>query len=168
MLCGPGTYSTGGATLCSQCPPGVYGSTSGLTSSACSGPCPAGRACPVGTVYPTVCPPGTFSASGASTCSACPLAAPYSAAGAKSSSSCSNCTGASGCGDGLQGKILSITAPACTNSLASWTLWIDKMVWCPWLLTSGRCDLQGCCFGYEYCPKAPREPNPDIDCCLPM
>jgi hypothetical protein len=132
MLCGPGTYSSGGATSCSQCPSGKYGSTAGLNTSACSGPCPAGSFCPVGTASPTeLCPQGTYSINGASSCSACPLATPYSPPGSTSSASCSSCAsrnGPSSCGGGLHGKMLSVSPPACTGSLASWTLWIDMKV----------------------------------------
>ncbi len=150
MLCGPGTYSTGGGgvKLCIQCPAGSYGSTTGLKSSACSGPCPAGRVCQPGTVNPTVlCHPGTYSVAGASSCTACPLGTPYSPAGANSSAMCTNCVGA--CGDGQQGKILSTTIPACSNSLASWTLWIDRMVSRDLVVSISRW-----CTGRQHCHSA--------------
>lgn len=52
-------------TVCAPCPAGVYGSTSGLTSSACSGNCTAapGFGCPAGSVSlsnVTQCVPGFF------------------------------------------------------------------------------------------------------------
>lgn len=42
-ICATGRYSTGGAMFCTQCPAGSYGSTTGLTTSACTGLCSAGR-----------------------------------------------------------------------------------------------------------------------------
>jgi hypothetical protein len=64
--CGPGTYSEAGAGVCSSCPGGRFGNSSGLTSSACTGPCPAGYVCGLGTVNgtATLCPPGQFSGEG--------------------------------------------------------------------------------------------------------
>jgi hypothetical protein len=72
--CPPGTYSEGGASVCSLCPGGKFGNSSGLTSSACTGPCPAGYVCGPGTVNgtATLCPLGQFSGEGSSVCSPCP------------------------------------------------------------------------------------------------
>jgi hypothetical protein len=72
--CPPGTYSEAGASVCSSCPGGRFGNSSGLTSSACTGPCPAGYVCGLGTVNgtATLCPPGQFSGEGSSVCRPCP------------------------------------------------------------------------------------------------
>jgi hypothetical protein len=43
VLCAPGRYSGEGAGVCSECPAGRWGNTSGLMSSECSAQCPAGR-----------------------------------------------------------------------------------------------------------------------------
>eukprot|EP00946_MAST-07B_sp_MAST-7B-sp1_P000727 g727.t1 len=43
-----------------ECPPGTFGSISGLETVACSGPCPAGFYCPKRTVVPTRCPAGRY------------------------------------------------------------------------------------------------------------
>ena len=40
--CQAGQYSTDGSGSCTYCPAGKFGSTSALSSSACSGPCQAG------------------------------------------------------------------------------------------------------------------------------
>ena len=48
-VCAAGQYSSGGASVCSQCARGYYGNATGLTSPSCSGPCPAGYSCPSGT-----------------------------------------------------------------------------------------------------------------------
>jgi hypothetical protein len=74
MVCPPGTYSEGGASACSLCPGGRFGNSSGMTSSVCTGPCPAGYVCSPGTVNGTaaLCPPGQFSGEGSSVCSPCP------------------------------------------------------------------------------------------------
>ncbi|ETV67019.1 hypothetical protein, variant 1 [Aphanomyces astaci] len=52
-LCPPGSYCVQGEVI--ACPLGSFGATSGLTTSACSGPCPGGYYCPVGTVAPIAC-----------------------------------------------------------------------------------------------------------------
>ena len=64
-----GTYSLGGAlSLAVPCPSGTYGSTAGLTTALCSGPCSAspGFACQGGSVSPagTPCLSGFFCAGG--------------------------------------------------------------------------------------------------------
>jgi hypothetical protein len=72
-VCPPGTYSESGARVCSLCPSGRFGSSSGLTSSACTGTCPAGYTCGAGTANgtSTLCPPGRFSGEGSSVCVEC-------------------------------------------------------------------------------------------------
>jgi hypothetical protein len=92
--CPAGKYSTTG--ICLDCPPGTYGQDEGMTTSACTGPCPAGRwgsggsstsecegpipggyYCPAGFTLPLPppgykCPPGTYNAEGSSTpCTNC-------------------------------------------------------------------------------------------------
>ncbi len=44
VQCAPGTFSELGVGICSPCPAGRYGSTSGLPTPGCSGPCDAGEA----------------------------------------------------------------------------------------------------------------------------
>jgi hypothetical protein len=53
---------------------GFYGSPSavGLTTSACSGTCPAGNACPAGTTTPVKCLAGKYSVGGLAACVDCP------------------------------------------------------------------------------------------------
>ena len=59
-----------------QCPAGRYGSSGGLTSSSCSGPClaPAGSYCQQGATQPTgyLCGVGTYSLANATYCTSCP------------------------------------------------------------------------------------------------
>jgi hypothetical protein len=71
MLCGVGQYSEANATTCVTCPPGVFGNVTGLTTSACSGTCPAGFACPAGSTNATAmpCVSGQYSLAGAGNCS---------------------------------------------------------------------------------------------------
>jgi hypothetical protein len=93
--CGAGQYSLAGAGACTGCSPGTFGSSTGLTTAACSGLCAAGRfgsvsglsssscegacsagyACPAGSTSATavVCPSGWYSLSGWSVCSQCPV-----------------------------------------------------------------------------------------------
>lgn len=56
--CEEGTFCLGGRRR--QCPAGTFGATTGLMSSACSGPCPAGSYCPAGTIDPIPCPAGSY------------------------------------------------------------------------------------------------------------
>ena len=53
-ICPAGTYSTGGAGACTNCPDGVFGNTTGLTTANCSGLCPAGYVVHAVTVCPCV------------------------------------------------------------------------------------------------------------------
>ncbi len=71
--CPPGKYSKEGAAECILCAEGRFGATPTLTTSACSGPCPAGYMCTLGTVDGTSmpCPSGTYSGPGSSTCIPC-------------------------------------------------------------------------------------------------
>jgi hypothetical protein len=94
-ICTPGKYSSGGLGVCSPCPVGVYGSASGLTSPACSGPCTAGYACPAGSTssLASICSPGLYSTSGLGVCSPCPL--------------------------GVYGSTSGVTSPACSGSCSA-------------------------------------------------
>ena len=89
VVCGLGTYSVGGVSVCLLCPVGVYGASSGSTSPGCSGPCAPGYYCPPGSTNATasLCPVGTYSSS--VTCVACPPGTYGSAEGASSPA----CTG---------------------------------------------------------------------------
>ncbi|ETW03965.1 hypothetical protein H310_04372 [Aphanomyces invadans] len=53
LPCDPGSYCANGVKT--KCPAGSFGITLGLTSSSCSGTCPAGSYCPAGTVEPLPC-----------------------------------------------------------------------------------------------------------------
>ena len=62
--CPPGNYCNDGVKR--SCPPGTFGSDESLTTHACSGPCPAGYFCPLGTTNPIPCGTGNY----------CPLGSP--------------------------------------------------------------------------------------------
>jgi hypothetical protein len=68
--CPPGSYCVAGIQY--PCAPGRYGSSSAEVSRFCSGVCPAGYACPMGSASPIECSDGTYSGGGMHTCSACP------------------------------------------------------------------------------------------------
>lgn len=70
-ICEVGYFCVGG--LKQPCPPGTYGATPGLSTTACSGPCPAGYYCPIGTANATLyrCPAGTYGATTGLSTSAC-------------------------------------------------------------------------------------------------
>jgi len=70
VLCEVGWWCRGGVKA--PCPVGTYGRTRGLTTSRCSGVCPAGFACPEASVEPTRCQPGTYSTGAAKRCTHCP------------------------------------------------------------------------------------------------
>ena len=79
-----------------KCPPGYYGNTSFLTSSSCSGVCPAGRYCPEATGQPNECPAGTHleppPAFGTSIYSCIPcFPGTYNAEAGLSAASCRSC-----------------------------------------------------------------------------
>ena len=92
--CSPGTYSTGGTVLCNLCPGGVYGDESALRNASCSGPCPAGHACPRGTANATAyqCTPGRYSTAGATACTVCPPGQYGQAAGLTTATCSGDCT----------------------------------------------------------------------------
>lgn len=123
-LCGAGTYSTAQSGFCNYCPPGQFGSSSGLTSSTCSGACnaSAGSHCPLGSSSTSgePCPPGTYSnATGTlARCVVCPVEAPYSPAGSRNLTACVPCLDATACPDGTRGVF------ACPNT--SWSPWVDR------------------------------------------
>lgn len=99
--CPVGTYSTGGAgTSCTRCPAGTYGSTTGLRTAACSGPCAGGYYCPVGSIgqygnaattaltSTTQCPAGTYCPPGSVAPIPCPVGSYCPTPGASTPSAC--------------------------------------------------------------------------------
>ncbi len=90
--CAPGTFSPGGnATLCTLCPAGRFGNSSGLADRACSGPCVGspGAPCTPGASEPTgvPCDPGFFAAANRTECAPCPVGT-FSEGGAPECSLC--------------------------------------------------------------------------------
>lgn len=69
-ICPLGSYCQYGMIF--ACAAGLYGNVTGQTDPRCSGLCPAGYYCPVGTSEPIACENQYFSVGGASKCSACP------------------------------------------------------------------------------------------------
>ncbi|GLD94486.1 hypothetical protein PINS_up003097 [Pythium insidiosum] len=72
--CEPGFFCSNGIRR--PCPPGTVGDRPGLTTAACSGPCPAGFYCPEATAVPIPCPAGTYGAQPGLASSACSGALP--------------------------------------------------------------------------------------------
>jgi hypothetical protein len=56
--CSKGHYCVDGIER--ECPIGTFGNASLLTNEICSGFCPAGTYCPLGSIVPAVCPPGHY------------------------------------------------------------------------------------------------------------
>jgi len=53
------------------CPPGTWGGQRGLASRGCSGVCPAGSACPIGTSLPVPCTSGSYALASSAACLRC-------------------------------------------------------------------------------------------------
>ncbi|CAM9909449.1 unnamed protein product, partial [Hapterophycus canaliculatus] len=70
VRCEAGYYCKDGVRA--VCPAGTFGASAGLLDRGCTGPCPAGAACPAGTVLPTPCDEGFYAAGGAVACNMCP------------------------------------------------------------------------------------------------
>jgi len=68
--CEPGFYCKNG--IKTRCPPGTFGNQYGLKSDMCSGFCPAGFYCPIGTAEPLACEDGMYSTAAAYECIKCP------------------------------------------------------------------------------------------------
>jgi hypothetical protein len=122
MRCGLGTYSLGGPNAtgaCTPCPVGRYGSTTGLASPTCTGLCPAGSYCGLGTGVPPLCPPGTYSGDGASSCTLCPGSLAYSSPPAVALSACTACTTGCNSTSALFGAYL------CPPTSLEWVGWLD-------------------------------------------
>jgi hypothetical protein len=95
--CPEGYFSFAGSTGCTACPPGLFGSSSGLVTAdfdledSCER-CPAGRYGSTGATLDSSCTghcvPGQFSAAGSTTCTPCP-AGRYGSIGAASNYLCS-------------------------------------------------------------------------------
>lgn len=71
VLCEKGSYCTDGVKR--ACAAGVWGGEEGMVGKKCSGVCPAGFMCPVGSTEPVECPAGTYSMAGAWDCISCGL-----------------------------------------------------------------------------------------------
>ena len=69
-VCLPGTFCVEG--IVSLCPQGHYGDKPGLAVATCSGWCPAGFKCPVGTAIPIACSGATYSVGSGWECIKCP------------------------------------------------------------------------------------------------
>jgi hypothetical protein len=115
LQCPAGRYSVGGAVGgCMQCPPGTFGSSPGLSTSACSGNCsaPAGSACLAGSTSApgTLCPVGQYSLAGAGVCTNC-------SAGTYGSSTGLTTAGCSGqCAAGRFGSVSGLSSSSCEGA----------------------------------------------------
>ena len=90
-ICAKGTYCSSGVAY--DCPGGTYGSTTGLSTNACSGKCTAGYYCPAGSTSATqnACATNATSAAGSDAISDCVCKAGYSGDASTSSGTCTAC-----------------------------------------------------------------------------
>ena len=114
ISCPPGSYRN--TSACATCP---FGNSTAFSSPCLSCPasyycssgtpllCPAGSACPMGSVNATLCPAGSFSPAGASACSPCP-AGTYFFAGA-----CTQCPIGAYCAGGAALNVSCYPVSAC-------------------------------------------------------
>jgi hypothetical protein len=131
-ICERGHYCVAGAKF--KCPPGVYGSTPGLTSALCTAACPKGHYCPEGSPLPQECPAGTYGASSGLTTAACSgLASPGYFCPAASTSPTQMA-----CPPGRYGASPGLTTDACSKNCDN---------------STGSCVDAVCSPGY-YCPRA--------------
>jgi hypothetical protein len=109
--CPAGKYSDVG--ICEECPPGTYGQGEGMNTSACTGPCPAGRwgsggsfsaECDGPCAGGYACPPGVTNSTPGNAYKCTP--GKYNAEG--SSSNCTNCS------SGLYGSTHGLVDMTCT------------------------------------------------------
>ena len=117
VQCAAGKYSS--IAGCQPCPAGLYGSTAGLVSSTCTGPCTAGYTCPSGSSSPTasICAAGTYSLASSASCTSCP-AGTYGSVSGLSSAACSgSCYAGYTCAAGST-SATSVQCPAGWYSLA--------------------------------------------------
>ena len=128
------------------CAPGLFGAVGdvqGQSSSACSGPCPAGAACSGATVTPVVCPETTYCPMGSPVPTPCPEGFTNFVSGARSAEECVPCPRghfcSSGkrisCGLGTFNEILGADdqsfckyCPANANTLAESTSSVDGCI----------------------------------------
>ena len=119
MQCAAGKYNAGAGVGCLSCLAGQHGSTAGLVTAACSGPCTAGYACAAGSISPTasICVVGTYSLAGAAVCSNCPAGTFGSTQGLTSAVCSGGCTAGYACPAGST-SATSVQCPLGWYSLA--------------------------------------------------
>ena len=132
LPCPAGQYNNGSQGVCSLCPQGRFGNTTGLTSSNCSGVCnaSAGHVCSGGATASigSQCPVGQYSTNGSiSTCSPCPNGTYGSATGLSAATCSGGCTATTGsyCGLGMTTS----TGALCKlvgHELAAWSRWVTS------------------------------------------
>ena len=91
-----------------ECAPGKYGADMGRDTQAtprCSGPCPAGRYCPLATVEPIICSRGTYCPQGSDNEINCPEGTYGLSTGLSALSQCSVCQAGTHCPEGSAAEI---------------------------------------------------------------
>ena len=136
--CPIGSYCLGTANPATLCPAGTYGSTTGRTTSACTGPCTSavvagmycapgsttaspGTTCPIGsyclgTANPaTLCPAGTYGSTTGLTAATCTGQCPAGTYGSTTGLNTSACSGPCTCAPGNYCPLGSTSASSCTT-----------------------------------------------------
>lgn len=132
-----------------KCSAGRYGSTTQLTDSSCSGPCPAGYWCPVGTwdftFFP--CPPGTMCPEGSILPIECPTG--YACEGYKNVNATKiPCSTGYVCPSKVCSQAL-LNLPCAYNGLDTFAV---NNSWCPPPVTS--CTTFNCISSLSQCPTS--------------
>ncbi len=111
-VCPVGQFSNSGAPTCSVCAAGLFGAVAAINTSACSGNCTAGYACPAGSTNATVspCPVGRYSLSGAGLCQVC-AAGRYGALSLMTNASCT-----AACPAGTFGSASGLSTSVCSGN----------------------------------------------------
>jgi hypothetical protein len=112
-ICPLGKYALASASTCLDCPGGTYGSSTGLTTSSCSGTCGLGKYSTLGSSSCTDCPAGYYGATVGLTSSSCSGICPAGKYSTLGSSACSDCPA------GLTSLPGSISSNACVTPASS-------------------------------------------------
>ena len=166
MPCEMGFYCSGGERT--PCPAGTFGNESQLSSSLCSGTCPAGSYCPEQSVLPVPCPRGSYGSSTGLMDSSCSgLCSPgfWCEQGSSSATQFPCPSGSYGPLPGSQSRhcsqLCEITVNVSDSAMFCISLPCEAGYFCPPASTSEQ--QQACGNASYYCPASSSLPSPVND-----